>query len=471
MKKWRVFYILCFFAVCLIPAVGMLAGWQESSSENRELAALPSFFTEEGEVNREWLSQAGEYFQEHFAFRNELVTANALIQGRLLGVSAAEGVIQGTDGWLYYKDSLADFLGTELLSERSLFNLAHTMGMTQRALEQKGVRFVFAVAPNKNSLYGEHMPYYDSLKVTDENNLERLKGYLEEEGVNYADLYALFQEKEETLYHIRDSHWNNQGAAMAADELLTLAGKEHVSYEGASYTIRRDFEGDLDRMLYPEAMTLEDEIYFDDGSEFTYVEEVESNFDPRVSTVSDGRTGSLVAYRDSFGNALLPFLAEAYGSAYFSRGVPYQLNDVESHQADTVMIIRAERFLPEMAQAPPAMQAVQDVWVGGMAETALDGARDLAVKNQGLLKQISGRILPQYLQADSQIYVRLNGAWIYEAFPMDVKTQDGVDPGGFCLYVNSTELLPGGSLAEVFVKNGDTMELIHEETIKEEERS
>ena len=93
---------------------------QETSSENRRLAEFPKIKTEEG-INTQWLPEAGEYFQEHFAFRNELVTANALLNGKFFGVSTADGVIQGTDGWLYYKDSLQDYLGEELLSERSLF--------------------------------------------------------------------------------------------------------------------------------------------------------------------------------------------------------------------------------------------------------------------------------------------------------------------------------------------------------------
>ena len=38
-----------------------------------------------------------------------------------------------------------------------------------------------------------------------------------------------------------------------------------------------------------------------------------------MHTKADGKSGSLVMYRDSFGNALLPFIAEAFGDAYFSR--------------------------------------------------------------------------------------------------------------------------------------------------------
>ena len=118
MKKLQMLYITAFFAACLVPSLGMAVTKQEASSENRRLAEFPEL-KKENEINTRWLPEAGEYFQEHFAFRNELVTANALLNGKIFGVSTADGVIQGTDNWLYYKDSLEDYLGEELLSERT----------------------------------------------------------------------------------------------------------------------------------------------------------------------------------------------------------------------------------------------------------------------------------------------------------------------------------------------------------------
>ena len=469
MKKWKLLYCACFFAVCLCPAAGMaVSSGEDTSTENRRLAEFPAVRTEEGEINTEWLSQAGDYFQDHFGFRNELVTANALVQGRLLGVSSASGVIQGSGGWLYYKDSLNDYLGTELLSERSLFNIAHTMGMTQRYLEQKGVAFTFAIAPNKNSLYGEHMPYYDSYRVTDENNRVRLTSYLEQEGVNYTNLYEVFEEQQEVLYHERDSHWNNKGAALAGGEILDSLGREHISYEDAEYEVRRDFAGDLDKMLYPDALTLEDEIYYTEEPQFAYVEEVESNFDPRIYTTSEGKNGSLVMYRDSFGNTLLPFMAEAYGNAYFSRGVPYQLSDVDTCQATAVVIERAERFLPEMAAAPPVLAAVPTVWEGEILEKVEDGTSHMEIKTQGMTKQITGAVLAEYLDTDTEIYVRINGGSLYEAFPMNIEAEDSVDDGGFCLYLGADAVPEGSVAAEVMVRNGNTMEIISKQEVKEE---
>ena len=460
-------YCILFFAICLCPSLGMLVTKQETSSENRQLSEFPSPKTEEGKINVEWLSQAGDYFQEHFAFRNELVTGNALLHGRLLETSTADGVIQGKNGWLYYKDSLDDYLGQDLLSDRSLFNIAHMLSMTQQALEEKGVNFLFTIAPNKNSLYGDNMPYYDKLKVSDQTNRENLEGWLKTEKVAYADLYQALMEEDEVLYHARDSHWNNKGAALAADVLMDALGKDHDSYEGESYTVRRDYTGDLDTMLYPLASTADDEIYYDKETTYATVEEIQSNFDPRITTVNPVKEGSLVMYRDSFGNALLPYMADAYANAYFSRGIPYQLMDVETHSADTVIIERAERFLPEMSQFPPVLTAKEISLTENEELQGSDGAVDVKIKPQGMTAQLSGRIKEGLLDTDSRIYLKVNGS-VYEAFPMDVKLEENLDDNGFCLYLPSELVAADGNDVEILIEKDNKIYNIYQNNIKED---
>lgn len=467
MKKGKLIYCILFFAICLCPSLGMLVTKQETSSENRQLSEFPSPKTEEGKINVEWLSQAGDYFQEHFAFRNELVTGNALLHGRFLETSTADGVIQGKNGWLYYKDSLDDYLGQDLLSDRSLFNIAHMLSMTQQALEEKGVNFLFTIAPNKNSLYGDNMPYYDKLKVSDQTNRENLEGWLKTEKVAYADLYQALMEEDEVLYHARDSHWNNKGAALAADVLMDALGKDHDSYEGESYTVRRDYTGDLDTMLYPLASTADDEIYYDKETTYATVEEIQSNFDPRITTVNPVKEGSLVMYRDSFGNALLPYMADAYANAYFSRGIPYQLMDVETHSADTVIIERAERFLPEMSQFPPVLTAKEISLSENEELQGSDGAVDVKIKPQGMTAQLSGRIKEGLLDTDSRIYLKVNGS-VYEAFPMDVKVGENLDDNGFCLYLPSELVAADGNDVEILIEKDNKIYNIYQNNIKED---
>ena len=276
--------------------------------------------------------------------------------------------------------------------------------MMQETLNEKGVQFLFTVAPNKNSLYGENMPYYDSLKVSSDKNLVNLQKYLRQEQVSYGDLYE---------------------------------------------------------MLYPLAMTPEEEVYYDRQTTFAYVGEVVSNFDPKITTVNPVKEGSLVMFRDSFGNALLPFMADAYSSAYFSRGVPYQMSEVDEKNADTVIVERAERFLPEMAQLPPIMEGPEGQVNVTEEDTVPAGAGAVQCEIQGNLEKITGCIEEKYLDTDSRIYIRLNHNKIYEAFPMDVSTEDGkTDSSGFCLYLDRSLLAADGNQIEIFTDNKDSARII-----------
>lgn len=459
-RKQLVCYVVVMFGICLLPFAGML--WKDSgeSVENRTLAGTPVLKNEEG-WNVDFLADAGAFFEDHFAYRQEMVTADAKVRGEIFGVSADDSVIQGTDGWLYYMDSLDDYLGRNVLSDRAVYNVAHTLKMMQDYIEGTGRKFVFTVAPNKNSLYNENMPYYYSVKENEVSNIDKLQAVLEQEEVHYVNLHELFGKKEEILYHERDSHWNNKGAALAAEALMDALDLEHTSYENAEYEVRTDFEGDLDQMLYPNATTLEDEIYYAEPFAYEYVNEVESNFDPEIQTVNGEKTGSLLMYRDSFGNALLPFMAEEFGEAKFSRGVPYYLDDMFFCNADMVVVERAERFIPDMAENPPVMQAplalLNYVGAGDEVEQATCETTD-----EGLYLKFSGIIDETLLQTDSQIYLRLDGEFTYEAFPMTV-TQDGeTSDYGYALYLAQEYLEGDSGKVELFVASGDEVKKVLE---------
>ncbi len=451
-------YLALALAACLVPLAGLLWYRGTESSENRKLSDFPALKAEDG-WNIEFLSEAGDWFEEHFAYRQELVTADAVLRGSLFGVSTEDGVIKGTDGWLYYMDSLDDYLGSEILSDRGLFNIAHSLALMQEYIEKAGRTFLFTVAPNKNSLYPEHMPYYYRTKVSDTHSIDRLRPLLEEQGVNYVDLYTAFEAKDEVLYHARDSHWNNKGAALAAETILDALGREHRSYEDADYTVRTDFEGDLDVMLYPEAVTPEDEIYYDEPFTYEYLTEIESTFDPLIDTSRADAEGGLLMYRDSFGNALLPFMAQEFADAEFSRGVPYYVDDMFFCGADTVVVERAERFLPDMGKNPPVFQSPEREIAILQAQdgTAKAGATTCEASDEGLFLKLGGQVDSSFIGTESEIYLCVNGENTYEAFPLNLETEELRTDCGYAVYIEKSRLEDEELSVELYVDTDGTL--------------
>ncbi len=358
-KVPQIFYIVLCMAICLVPFAGMTFWATDSTTENKTLASFPSLVGEDG-VNLDFFDELADYFEDHFAFREALVNADAVIMGQVFGESNEDTVIQGENGWLYYTDTLDDYLGQNLMSDRSISNAAHNLALVQEYVEAGGAQFVLTVAPNKNSLYGENMPYYDSVIVSDESNAERLKEQLEENGINYVDLFALFESQDEVLYLKRDSHWNNKGALLAYNALMDALNLEHEDYETTEVLRTQTEVGDLATMLYPLTAEPEWNYYYQYESAYSYVTETQSVEDAWIVTENDNQENSLLMFRDSFGNTLLPFMAEAFGEGYFAKGEPYAIGRYMSNYEPNVVIIeRVERNLSDFAENPPVMQCLQ----------------------------------------------------------------------------------------------------------------
>ena len=419
MKDGKIYtiYFVIFLAVLLVPFAGMhITG--PSEAENDRAAEFPTPVYEAGEdkrvFNEKYLKQLGEYFEGHCALRKEMVTGFSAITTKVFQTSSSKSVIYGKDGWMFYTDTLGDYTGTEVMSEREMFDCVRTLALIDRYCKANGMEFYFVTAANKNSLYGDKMPYYYE-KTTKPGNRELLGAKLRAEGINYIDLYDTFASEEKVLYHKTDSHWNNEGAALAAHTIHTATRTEHIDWYGVKppYTVRKDFRGDLAAMMYPSAVPLEEEIYYDDGPVFKYVNKVESNFDNKIKTT--GAQGkNLLMYRDSFGSSLLPFMAEPYANALFSRSLTVQVRDFDSIKPNVVIIEKAERFLPQLASNPPKLPATE---IEGDPDNIkeLEGAAIKTSSANGYTT-VTGTLKEGTYSDTTKIYVNIGGRW-YEAYP------------------------------------------------------
>lgn len=406
-------FMIIFLVILLIPSAGLLI-WGPSESENGEDVVMPELYSSEEGFNREYFQQLSDVFEQRFALRQQLVTTYSYISENVFGVSAQSGVIVGTDGWLYFADTLPDYQGTNILTGRQLHNAVRHLELINEYCSDNGIRFVFAIAPNKNTLYGDHMPYY--LPVGEEiSNRELLDEAVWETGINYMDFGAsdAFNDPDSVYYFRRDSHWNNLGAAIASDSILSLADVGHHDYVTDEYTTVNDHMGDLDQMLHPSNVAPEADIYFARMPEFTYVTQVQSNFDPRIETAGSGEL-NLLMYRDSFGSALLPFMAEPFSSAFFSRSNACQINDFLSYEPDVLVMEKAERFIFQLCTSPsrlpaPTRQLPEDA-------VAVE-VSDLNAAVAGDFVTITGTLPSGCYEDDSLIYI-VSGEYWFEAYPV-----------------------------------------------------
>lgn len=443
------FIVLC-FALCLVPSLGMIIAPSNEPIGNERETKLPSLTDESGEINTEYTTQLGGYFEHHFALRPQAITADAKIQSSLFSVSNNDSVVVGKDGWLYYSSTLDNYQGKNVFSDRKTQSIIHNLNILQEFSKSRGVDFMFTIAPNKNSLYPKNMPYYYNQKVSEESNRDKINKALKNSDISYCDLYSLFNDKDETLYFARDSHWNNKGALMVYDSVLSKLGKSHDDYSAADSVRKKDFVGDLSKMIYPAGSEPEYNTYYGAEDRYEYVTDTKSVEDALIKTACKDSTGSLYMYRDSFGNSLLPFFASAYNTATFTKSFPMLLEiDFDEAKPDAFIMELVERNLDWICTRPPIITAPEITYLNTDGKIAGKSGTDIkACEYSPLYTEISGEVDCGDLTDNTEFYVSVTDSQgktrIYEAFSTCTDNSDYA----FTAYLPSKDF-PAGSKADI----------------------
>lgn len=345
----KIYIALC-LAVLIAPLAGMLIFGEAQPAANEVLASRPELTDSDGGFNAGVLNDTQDYIADRFFLRQECASAWSAINAGLLRTSVEDSVVLGPDGWLYYGKTTDDYMGLGL-SDGQLTAAARNLALMQEYVQGRGAQFVFTVAPNKNSLYPEHMPGW--IPAGSGGNSERLAALLDAAGVNYADLFAPFLERDETLYYRGDSHWTGRGAALAADVLLRSTGRESDWFD-TEFFPTEGHVGDLYEMLYPTGTRAEAA----ESPVFTHTTDANPNGGNALNIrTHSGGGGTLLCFRDSFGRALYPYLADSFGEALFCRQESYDLTRMDELGADTVIIELVERNIERLISNPPVFPA------------------------------------------------------------------------------------------------------------------
>ena len=428
-RAGTVCFALACLLLCLVLSLGTVCFGPAGAGANERLSPLPKLSVK-GEVNRAYLSQLSAWFGDHFFLRQECITLRNRLAA-LTGASPVGDVVLGARDWLYYAPTLTDYTGAEPMTEAELSACARNLELMAEYCGEKGIAFLFVPVPNKNTLYPEHMRGY---APGGQHDAERLLARLEH--VPHADLFTLFREQEEVLYYAHDSHWTARGAALGADAINAALGRESA-YFAQDFPAQARHQGDLYEMLFPAGTDPEQGPVY--GGALRYTRE---GTDTRpdsitINTAGEG-SGVLLAYRDSFGNDLYPYLADSFASAHFSRSTVYDLTLAESLGADALVAELVERNLRYLLTYAPKMPAPRRELAAPAASLP---AADLAAGKPGELKGCR-RITGSLDTEAERVYLVCPGG-IFEAFLLE---------GGFAAWLPEKEtpeqvlFLRGGEL-------------------------
>ena len=432
-KPFKIIYSIIFFLICLLPLALMPFFKNDAQLEKRELNKLPSFVAD-GRLNTNFSSQFEAWFNDRIPMRAEILTAANMIKGETLHAPTSN-VIIGKDGWLFFEEEGDDYMNVGALTDQQVTAAAITLSLMEEQVEDKGGRFLFVPMPNKASVYGEYMP--GCYQEASENNLTRIMESLDEYDVNYIDMDQVLTEyKDQGVYHVRDSHWNYQGALIGYNAIMDGLGKEHKTYEDADYTIEKTWRGDLDKLLYPAGGFMDDQYIYDiayDDYVFTYPAGVVDQQEQLALFMSDKEQGdtlfstnnkekndgsSLFMVRDSFGRAVLPFFIDNYENATFKRTDCPDLVSLEENTDFVYEIV--ERNLSRVIATAPFMYAPirdNDSVIGNDTGRQIELYHD----KPGYGERIYGCFDDDIDLGDGRVYIRIetkDDTFTFEAFPI-----------------------------------------------------
>lgn len=359
--------IVCLFiGIIALPGFLSLLAIDTASSlidENRQLAPFPDIGCSPKAIVQ-FPRDFDRYFSEHFRLRDHFILGYNWLKIKIWKRSSQKKVLIGTAGWLFLADDrvLEDFLSMQRFSVAQLEARRRNLESKRDWLAKQGIRYLFVIPPNKQSIYTEFMPKaYRHLQGP--SRLDQFLSYMDQHSdVDILDLRPTLRKAKEDqqVYFSLDSHWNELGGFVASREILGHIFDPHRVKTLNDYRIRtekRHRQGDLSRLLgYP--LETSDNCYsiepeFDTISSKqqlpNYLGRDWKPYPPPF--VSSGPRNGLncVVFHDSFAIYFAPFFPELFERSLFvwQRNPTAELFKavVEKERPDIVVEEVVERLL------------------------------------------------------------------------------------------------------------------------------
>jgi hypothetical protein len=375
--------IAVILAILILPALRFTSGGGDVTTEDE--LRLPAAFPDLREPSR--LPKGFEAFvDDRFGFRSSLIRYHNLVSVELLRTSPVDHVLLGKEGWLFLRlpvdepgpDGLIrHYQGVKRFTPAKLRAWTRTLRRRSDELQRRGVRYLFAVAPDKHSIYPEYLP--DTVRVRSPTAVDQLLPSLERAGVMRVDLRPALRASKAAgdVYWRTGTHWNDLGAKIADDEIVNalrpffpdLNPLPLTSYE-VTWSVG---EGrGLARMLHlqdryrepyphllatrpPKATRVDSDTLLRAVADDAQLTAVYRNTPWVVFETGDHALPSAVIVNDSFGIALAPYLSEHFERSVFVHRIvtpELRLALIEREKPDVVIEEIVERNVRGRGETP-----------------------------------------------------------------------------------------------------------------------
>jgi hypothetical protein len=358
-------FILGFLLALWLPLLATFAGMRprDTGPRDENVAAVPALHANWKSV-KTFPNRLRKYVNDRFGFRDTLVQWHGVVKVNWLGISSSRRVLMGKRGWLFYADEggVEDYRATKPFTEAELSQWTRVLEIRRSWLARQGIHYLFVIVPNTPMIYPEYLP--DNItRARSETRFDQLKRYLKaHSNFDILDLHEPLMRAKPLgqLYQQTDTHWNPLGAYIGYQEIMTRLKAWYPNVKAAPLS---DFEivhqqrpgGDLARVMGLKNVMKEN--YVDllprQPQQARYLAPSQfpfhgPEFQPPLFRITERKNADIpraVVIHDSFGEALIPFLAEHFGRATFAWRDRFEPDLILREKPNVVIQILVERKL------------------------------------------------------------------------------------------------------------------------------
>lgn len=260
-------------------------------------------------------------------------------------------VLIGKDEWLFLKNDtnqlISQITGEYTVSDSLVNHWSNTLKLRSSFFNSIGSSYTYLCAPNKECVYSDYLP--DSIILSDKRPIEVFRSVFEEIlGASFCYPLQELQTGAISTFSKGDTHWNQYGAFIAYDALMKCMGVDNkISIKDVEFISARR-KGDLISKLSDHL--LDDTVL----AKIKIPSSIEIEFDNKVQNrgklvvINNSKAlndHTIVVFRDSFGSALVHFLARTFRRvvAVWQPNIDYGI--IESESPKYVVSEQVERFM------------------------------------------------------------------------------------------------------------------------------
>lgn len=364
----------------------MVQTWREptlTTTENHRMAPFPEVPHQIVGLEN-FIPGFENWWDDAIHYRQQFIQIYNTVRAKF-GISPQRNVIIGKSGWLFYNDegSIDDYRNARLFSPEEIRHWHNYLVFRHTDAQKHGAIYAFMVAPNKERIYSEFLPDYIK-PLSPITRFDQIIDSLHDTPVRLVDLRpALIAAKQKDLIYFKlDTHWNLLGANIAQYVLLQRLQKDLPDLHAALYPSSAFFEADPltfhnSGMNYYSGLKYalgNIEIYPDTkaplfisspSSQYSFIappipKPWASILEEQKKTVFQSTSNPsgkyrAVIYRDSFTEALIPFLSSTLKLVhYVALTRPFLVENwnyyIEQTKPDIILDETVERHLSEVPQ-------------------------------------------------------------------------------------------------------------------------